>query len=166
MYFQSIKRNSDFWVNKLDAIADATRLHSILVMASLPANMKVVIANHQPFYSINDKGPKSVQTDCHELYCERVVNTKEQLLINDAALDSEWSGNEDLLKFGLGTYLGLPLIVDGVVIGTVCALHKERFDFYAGVPNAYQRLLDLKMEIEGKIISTILSLPQDVYRAQ
>lgn len=153
MYFQSLKDNSTFWTDKLDCIAKSTGLHSILVMASLPTSMKVVFANHQPIYSVDDEGPKSIQAGCHELYCERVVNTQKPLLINNASVEQEWMSNEDLVKFGLGTYLGLPLLVDDVVIGTVCALNKNEYDFDAGVPSAYQRILDLKMEIEQNITS-------------
>jgi len=151
MYFESIKDNSDFWTNKLNTLANITGLHSILVMASLPTSMKVVFANDQPIYSSDDEGPKSVQAGCHELYCECVVNTKKNLLISDASVDPEWAGNEDLVKFGLGTYLGLPLLINDIAIGTVCALNKDEFDFESGVPSAYQRLLDLKMEIEEQI---------------
>lgn len=155
MYFESIRDNSDFWTNKLDTLANVTGLYSILVMASLPATMKVVLANNQPIYSANDEGPKSVQAGCHELYCERVVNSKQSLLVNDASKDPEWAGNEDLVKFGLGTYLGLPLLIDDAVIGTVCVLNKSEYDFDAGIPSAYQRLLDLKMELEAKITTAM-----------
>jgi len=151
MYFQPLEANLEYWRNKLNALAQTTQLHSILVMASLPASMKVVLANEQPIYHVNDEGPKSVQAGCHELYCERVVSTQKPLFVNDASTDETWAGNEDLVKFGLGTYLGLPLMVDEVVIGTVCALNKTPYDFEAGVPSAYQRLLDLQVEIESLI---------------
>lgn len=153
MYFQSLKEESTFWSDKVNSIAEITGLHSILVMASLPTTMQVVFANQQPIYSPEDEGPKSVQAGCHELYCERVVNTKAPLFISDASRDPAWRGNEDLVKFGLGTYLGLPLMVKDEVIGTVCALNKSEFDFDAGIPSAYQHLLDLKMEIENKIMA-------------
>ena len=155
MFFQTIEDNSDYWTNKLDTLAKVTGLHSILVMASLPASMKVILANNQPIYSPHDEGPKSVQAGCHELYCERVVNTKQSLYVKDASSDPEWVNNEDLVKFGLGTYLGMPLLVDDEVIGTVCVLNKSDYDFEAGIPSAYQRLLDLKMEIEEKISRSI-----------
>jgi len=155
MFFKTIEDNLDFWTDRLNKIADATGLHSILVMASLPTTMKVIVANQQPIYSANDEGPKSVQEGCHELYCERVVNTKQALLVQDASADPEWKGNEDLVQFGLGVYLGLPLMAGDVVLGTVCALNKEEYDFEAGIPSAHQRLLDLKMQLEMTIVDEV-----------
>jgi len=151
MFFQPITDDLDFWTERLNKIAEKTGLHSILVMASQPSTMKVIAANQQPIYNANDEGPKSVQEGCHELYCERVVNTQQALLVSDASADPEWKGNEDLVQFGLGTYLGLPLMAGDVVLGTVCALNKEEYDFEAGIPSAHQYLLDLKMQIETQI---------------
>lgn len=152
MHFNSLINHSEDWVKQLNTIAETTGLHSILVMASLPTTMKVVFANHQPIYNQHDEGPKSVQEGCHELYCERVVTTKKPLLITYASVLPEWMNNEDLIKFGLGTYLGFPILFDNNVIGTVCALNKEEFDFQIGSPSAYQQLVDLKDKIEQAII--------------
>jgi len=153
MYFQSIEKNSDYWTNKLNSFAEHTGLNSILVMQSLPTTMKVVLANHQPVYSANDEGPKSVQEGCHELYCERVIDTKKELLVSNANTDPEWVNNEDLVKFGLGTYLGLPLIVNEQAVGTVCVLNDKEFDFHAGSPSAYDQLIAFKAELEKSLIA-------------
>ena len=114
--------------------------------------MQVVCANRsQDIYHEGDEGPKSVQPGCHELYCERVVNTAEPLFVADAAIDDEWKGNEDLVKFGLGVYYGLPIRQSGQVVGTVCALHSESFDFAAGAPSCIQQLQDLQQSIESEL---------------
>lgn len=154
MHFQSIENNSASWTNRLNSFADNTGLNSILVMASLPTTMKVVLANHQPVYNANDEGPKSVQEGCHELYCERVVDTKKELLVSNASADPEWVNNEDLVKFGLGTYLGLPLMVNDQAVGTVCVLNDKEFDFHAGSPSAYDQLIAFKTELEQEIVAT------------
>lgn len=155
MYFQSIENNAASWTNKLNTFADSTGLNSILVMQSLPTTMKVVLANHQPIYSANDEGPKSVQEGCHELYCERVINTKKELLVSNASTDPEWVNNEDLVKFGLGTYLGLPLIVNEMAVGTVCVLNDKTFDFHAGSPSAYEQLISFKTELEKEMMTSL-----------
>ena len=155
MYFQSIENNSAAWTDRLNSFSDSTGLNSILVMQSLPTTMKVVLANHQPVYSANDEGPKSVQEGCHELYCERVIDTKKELLVSNASIDPEWVNNEDLVKFGLGTYLGLPLIVNDKAVGTVCVLNDKEFDFNAGSPSVYDQLIAFKTELEQEIIASL-----------
>ena len=138
-----------FWQAEVDAIAITTGLHSILIMESLPDTMKVICANStQDIYHENDEGPKSIQQGCHELYCERVVDTGEPLFVADASVDDEWKGNEDLVKFGLGVYYGLPLRQNDQVVGTVCALHPESYDFEAGATSAIERLNTLRDKIE------------------
>jgi len=77
-----------------------------------------------------------VQAGCHKLYCERVVNDKAELLV------------EDLVKFGLGVYFGVPLLSNDEVIGTVCALNDKQFDFSKGEPSAIVAIRTLKQEIE------------------
>jgi len=98
--------------------------------------MIVFAANKQPIYNAGDEGPKSVQAGCHKLYCERVVNDKAELLV------------EDLVKFGLGVYFGVPLLSNDEVIGTVCALNDKQFDFSKGEPSAIVAIRTLKQEIE------------------
>ncbi len=140
------------WQASLNQVSADTGLHSILIMESLPDTMKVVCANqNQDVYSSGDEGPKSVQPGCHELYCERVVDTGEPLFVENAAESEEWRGNEDLVKFGLGVYLGLPIVVDGQVFGTVCALHNAPFDFDAGEYSASDRLYALQKKIQNDL---------------
>ncbi|MGY0216172.1 GAF domain-containing protein [Endozoicomonadaceae bacterium StTr2] len=140
------------WQQAVDQLAADTGLHSILIMESLPDTMKVVCANgSQDIYHEGDAGPKSVQPGCHELYCERVVNTGEELFVADAAIEDEWKGNEDLVKFGLGVYLGLPVRQNGEIVGTVCALHDQPFDFEAGEVSTRERLYVLQQQIETRL---------------
>ncbi|UQV24839.1 hypothetical protein [Vibrio sp. J383] len=102
MPFKKIKHHRNTLVKELNAISNEFQLHSLLIMESTHETMVVFAANEQPVYNINDAGPKSTNAGCHELYCERVVNTQKALLVSDAGSNEEWSGNEDLVKFGLG----------------------------------------------------------------
>lgn len=146
------QQNTAQWQTAVDTIAENTGLHSILVMQSNDQSMQVVCANRsQDIYHQGDEGPKSNQPGCHELYCERVVNTAEPLLVADAASDDEWKGNEDLVKFGLGVYYGLPIRQADQVVGTVCALHSEAFDFAVGEPSCMQQLQELQHSIETQL---------------
>ena len=101
MPFKQLANHQQDLTAELNAIAQQFGLHSLLIMESTPDTMIVFAANQQPIYHAGDAGPKSVQPGCHELYCERVVDTQSSLLVADAAVDEEWRGNEDLVKFGL-----------------------------------------------------------------
>ncbi|EEX35181.1 MULTISPECIES: GAF domain-containing protein [Vibrio] len=148
MPFKQLANHQQDLTAELNAIAQQFGLHSLLIMESTPETMIVFAANQQPIYNAGDAGPKSVQPGCHELYCERVVDTQSPLLVADAAADEEWRGNEDLVKFGLGVYYGLPIMHRGEAIGTVCALNDKAFDFAEGEPSAIERLNQLKLRIE------------------
>ncbi|WP_260261384.1 GAF domain-containing protein [Vibrio intestinalis] len=148
MPFKQLEQYQSSLIAELEEIAQQYHLHSLLIMQSTPDSMIVFAANQQPIYSAGDSGPKSVQQGCHELYCERVVNTEKALLVADAAVDDEWRGNEDLVKFGLGVYYGLPIVHRGKPIGTVCALNDKPFDFANGEPSAIERIDELRQTIE------------------
>lgn len=59
------------------------------------------------------------------LYCERVVTTREKLLVPDARADDVWARNPDI-KLSMYSYLGFPLMrPDGKVFGTLCVLDSK-----------------------------------------
>lgn len=137
--------------DRLEEIAEKHDIDSILVMRSTPTHMVTAVSAgpRRDTYHPGDAGPKSVVPGHHKLYCEEVVNTKRPLHVPDAEADPEWKGNEDLVKFGLGTYLGLPITgPDGSVLGTVCALHNESYDFDAGLRGDLERV---KEEVEADL---------------
>ncbi len=148
MGFQKLVEYREVLTLELNKIAQQYQLHSLLIMESTPETMVVFAANEQPIYSAGDAGPKSNQKGCHELYCERVVNTEEPLLVSDASQDKEWKGNADLVEFGLGVYYGVPIMHKGKAVGTVCALNDKPFDFMKGEPNVITRLNDVKLDVE------------------
>jgi GAF domain-containing protein len=141
------------WQGEVDQLAEETGLRSVLIMRSTPTHMIVAVSGGpaQEVYHPGDAGPKSVNPGCHKLYCEQVVHDDAPLHVPDAAADPEWRGNEDLVKFGLGVYLGFPIHEAGRVVGTVCALHNEPFDFAAGEPSARERLEALRDAIEAEL---------------
>ncbi|WP_421852886.1 GAF domain-containing protein [Marinomonas sp.] len=151
MSLKKIATKQNEIAQRLDDIAKHSGLHSLLVMESTPTHMVVFAANEQPIYSVDDAGGKSNQEGCHELYCERVVDTKEALLVADAKLDKEWMNNEDLVRFGLGVYYGVPIIEHGEAVGTVCALNDKAFDFTEGQPSVKELIGQLKHDIEAML---------------
>lgn len=148
MVFSNIKKSSSQWQSRLDDLSVKTGLRAILIMESKPGTMEVVVANDQPLYHVGDCGPKSTRRGCHELYCERVVDTAQPLFVPDASAVDEWKGNEDFVKFKLGVYLGYPLVYGGIVVGTICALNDSAFDFEAGTPSVSSELKQLRADLE------------------
>lgn len=138
------------WRDRLESIASASGIQSLLIMRSTPTHMVAVVSAgpKRDTYHPGDEGPKGVNPGCHKLYCEQVVNERTPLHVPDAAADPEWRGNEDLVRFGLGVYLGYPIEVQGEVLGTVCALHDKPYDFDAGPRSLRKELEHLKSEIE------------------
>ncbi len=117
---------TDRWTPVAEDVARSAGVDSILIMKATDTHM-VTAASGGPareIYVAGGAGPKSVVPGHHKLYCEQVINDDRVLMVADAASDPEWSGNEDLVKFGMGFYLGYPVhAADGTPIGTVCALH-------------------------------------------
>jgi len=142
------------WQASLQALAEASGIDSLLIMQSTPTHMVTVVSAgpRRDTYHPGDAGPKSVNPGCHKLYCEQVVNDDAPLEVRDARADPEWEGNEDLVRFGLGTYLGFPLHgPDGAVVGTLCALHHAPFDFDAGNPSLRAALMERVALIEASL---------------
>lgn len=154
MLFSQLEAQQHELKQSLETIAQQFNLHSVLIMESTPETMVVFAANEQPIYHAGDAGPKSVRPGCHELYCERVVNDKSELFVADASQSEEWKGNEDLVKFGLGVYFGVPIIHQDNVVGTVCALNDDSFDFNMGKPSAVDCIRQLKSDIELKLTNS------------
>ena len=139
------------WLPGLEEIASHSGVDSLLVMRSTPTHMVAAVSAgpRRDTYTPGDAGPKSVNAGCHKLYCEQVVNDDRPLEIQEARGNPEWEGNEDLVQFGLGTYVGFPVHApDGEVLGSICAMHHQPFDFDRGQPCLREQLASLRREIE------------------
>ena len=140
------------WRDELDNLARQGGVKAALIMESLPDSMRVIAANgDQHYYKNGDASLKSISPAIHKLYCEQVVRTGRELFISDAKNDKEWYQNEDLLEYGLGTYLGLPIYSGDRVVGTVCALHDSLFSIAEGSP-LRAGLVKLRQTIEQDIM--------------
>jgi c-di-GMP phosphodiesterase len=81
-------------------------------------------------------------------YCERVIDTQQELIIPNALIDTEWDHNPDI-KINLISYLGLPLVYpDGQPFGTICILDKKENKFSREIK---EKLEDLKDKFEADL---------------
>lgn len=62
------------------------------------------------------------ETPLSHSFCQHVVTTQEPLVINDARLDPLVRDNKAIPDLGVIAYLGVPLAIDGHVIGSFCAI--------------------------------------------
>ena len=131
---------------RLEALAQALGVESVLVMQSTPTHMRVEASGgpQEATYAIGAEGRKGAAfADAQELYCERVVDQDAPLFVRDSTQDAQWAGNEDEVEFGLRNYLGYPLHrPDGSVYGTVCVLHDAARDYSDAERQALEQLRD------------------------
>jgi hypothetical protein len=71
------------------------------------------------------------------LYCERVIKTRNELLVPNALKDKSWDKNPDIL-LGMISYLGFPIIwPTGEIFGTICVLDSKENSY----GEVYKKLL-------------------------
>jgi GAF domain-containing protein len=65
------------------------------------------------------------QTPLTHSFCQHVVETRAPFAVQDAHHDSRVAGNLAIRDLGVVGYLGVPLEVDGEVLGSLCAITPE-----------------------------------------
>lgn len=103
----------------------------IAELANVPATliMNTNGQKHSVFVTSDTKG-NPYETGCtfdlhDKLYCYGVIDSDDELVVEDARTDPRWSDNEDL-KFDMSFYIGYPLKwPDGDIFGTICVLDKR-----------------------------------------
>ncbi|WP_368206289.1 ATP-binding protein [Aeromonas sp. s5] len=122
------------WQKTVNLMAELFHVPAGLIMRVHPREIEVFITSQTP--------DNCYPAGAHEhldsgLYCERVMDTRQELLVPNALKDPEWQHNPDI-KVGMISYCGLPLCwPDGRLFGTICVLSWEEND-YGGL---YRQLL-------------------------
>ncbi len=159
---------SNEMVNKLqnvvNIIADIVHVHTAVITKVDSPYIEVFRSSE------SEKNPFKVGDRVHleGLYCEKVIETKERLLVPNALTDSRWKNNPDI-KLGLISYLGFPILwPDGDVFGTLCILDTKENTFggqLEGLMSQFKELIeahlallhrDLTLEIQAKDLQSKL----------
>lgn len=133
-------RNS--WVKLIDQLRETLQLSAVLIMRLKNDEIEVFAR------SVEDEAYYPVGEKCglgHGLYCETVVGTNQELLVEDASKDIVWENNPDM-AIGMKSYFGVPLHwSNGAFFGTLCVLDNKK-----SVNNSLDRELfnDTKERIE------------------
>jgi len=145
------------WQNLVNIMADIIDVPAGLIMRIDPPHIEV-------FRSSDSEGnPYEVGDTEHlaGLYCEKVVQTKNKLLVPNAEKDDEWKDNPDV-SLGMISYLGFPLEwPDGDVFGTICVLDSKENDYekkyedlmkeFRDIANSHLKLIYQRNELEREI---------------
>jgi len=132
----------DRWQNIIDLIAKIMKVPSGLIMRITENSMKVFLKSRNKENPYEEGASDSLGNG---LYCETVIGTDAELLIDNSLKYDEWRDNPDV-KLNMISYYGLPLKwPDKDFFGTICVLDKKE--------NAYSSdfrklILELKLSIE------------------
>ncbi len=74
------------------------------------------------------------------LYCERVIDSQERLVVPNALKSAQWKNNPDI-KHDLKAYLGFPICLpDGKPFGTICLLDNKENNFSEDVIELVEKM--------------------------
>ncbi|WP_421188331.1 GAF domain-containing sensor histidine kinase [Aeromonas enteropelogenes] len=122
------------WQKTINLMAELFHVPAGLIMRVHPNEIEVFITSQTPDNCYPAGAREHLDSG---LYCERVMDTRQELLVPNALKDPEWDHNPDI-KLGMISYCGLPLCwPDGRIFGTICVLSREEND-YGGL---YRQLL-------------------------
>lgn len=137
---------------QLEKVAERLGVKSVLVMRSEPGSMVVAATAGAgtEHYTVGAAGTKAGDDASRvPLYCERIVDSGEDLFVRDSRADQTFAGNEDEVEFGLHNYLGLAVHDPaGNVVGTVCVLDDAARDY---TTEQRSELEKLRGEVESVI---------------
>jgi len=110
------------WQRIIDLVARILNVPSGLIMTITEETMQVFVKG------TDDRNPYQVggaDTLGRGLYCETVIGSNDELLIEDARQDEVWKDNPDM-KLNMISYYGLPIQwPDSEIFGTICVLDSK-----------------------------------------
>ena len=113
----------------LDAVVETLRLAS----GSPIAVVNIVTADLQTYPAEVGVGAACTSVPDGLSFCAEVVDTGKALLVSDAAMHPVYSQNPLVLQGIVGAYAGVPLVDQGVVLGSVSIFDSRAREFPADV---------------------------------
>lgn len=134
------------WQGLVNTMAEIINVPSALIMKVDEPYIEVFRSSE----SSNNPYKAGDRENLAGLYCERVINTRNRLLVPNALKDKEWDKNPDI-ESGMISYLGFPLLwPDGEVFGTICVLDSKE--------NKYEKQYEKLMARFKELVEAHLSL--------
>lgn len=135
------------WTRIINSTAEILDLPSVLIMRIRKNAMEVLLSSE------NSKNPYSIgdsESLGHGLYCENVIGTNKELLVENALESDIWNDNPDV-ELNMIAYYGLPVRwPDGQTLGTICVLDSKSNEFeekYREMIKIYQQVIEDDLEL-------------------
>ncbi len=136
------------WQSIIDIMAKIINVPAGLIMRIIETDITVFLASR------TGNNPYTVGAgECFNnsgLYCEKVIKTKEMLLVSNALSDENWKNNPDT-KLNMISYLGFPIILpDETLFGTICILdNKENCysELYVDLIKNFKSIIERDLEL-------------------
>ena len=118
----------------------------------MQANVKGLEAFVASTEKKNDAPAGSSFSQDEDIYCKRVMQTKQYLYVKNAEKEGGWENNPEFIELGFISYLGVPLQwPDGGMFGTLCVLDKQETDYS-------EDFVDLMWQLKGVIDSDLKNI--------
>ena len=122
--------------------------------ADAPIALVSIVLDHTQQFPAHVGLPPGLQvsraTSCCDSFCQFVVKDTAPLIITDALLD--YSLPHNLIdRLGIRAYVGLPLRVRGITVGTLCVLDTQRRDWNASLVDVLSPIADAIMRCLGDL---------------
>ena len=129
------------WQEIVDLMADLADIPAGLIMRLTDEDIEVFLSSRTEG---NPYEPGDREHFANSgLYCETVINTRDELLVPDALSDPDWKDNPDV-KLGMISYLGYPILLPNEVpFGTICILDREPNGYSPAVRQLVGKFRDL-----------------------
>ncbi len=134
------------WQEIVDILAKLFQVPAGLIMRLTGRDIEVFASSRSPGNPYRRGDREAFEGS--GLYCERVIKTRDRLLVPNALADADWKANPDV-KRNMIAYLGYPIFLpSGKPFGTICVLDGKRNEFS---PVLEQIMWKFKETIESQL---------------
>ncbi len=110
----------DKWQKTVNLLAKIFNAPASFVVQCTTKGFQVTIASQQPE---NPYPAGTIIEPDVNIFCSRIVQTRQELYVQDAPLEACWDTNPEVINDGFSSYLGVPIFwPDGSTFGTFCVL--------------------------------------------
>ena len=130
------------WQKNINVMSSLFHAPAGFIVQHTNKGYQVVIASQQ---ESNPYGPGGViPLDCN-IFCRKIVQTRQKLYVQNAPLDPYWNDNPEVAEDGFRSYYGLPVNwPDETPFGTICVMDFKETDYQ-------QDYLELMVELRNLI---------------
>ncbi|GLQ33611.1 sensor domain-containing diguanylate cyclase [Litoribrevibacter albus] len=133
------------WQHTVNVMAEACHAPAAFIVQCTSSGLMAVVAceKQQIKYGTGDVYSYDIN-----LYCKKVIETKDPLYVRDASKDPFWDDNPEAAD-GMVSYLGMPIFMpDGDLFGTVCVMDIAPTNYDPVYPKLVEQFKDI---VEGDL---------------